>query len=91
MPPSNTKTVVEDPGNSLAFMPSIIGVTEGTTLKPDNVSDTAQTFTVTGQGVDVQTQRGGPRRSRSISRPAAPFICRFDRSLAWIATAHVKA
>lgn len=43
--PSNsvTKTVVEGPGNSFAFMPSTITVEHGATLKLDNVSDTAHT------------------------------------------------
>jgi plastocyanin len=55
MAPTTTKTVIEGPGNSFAFMPSTIKVTQGTTLKLDNVSDAAHTFTVTEQGIDVET------------------------------------
>src|SRR5262245_14479733 len=64
MPPSNTqtKTVVEGPRNAFAFMPSTITVTQGTTLKLDNVSDAAHTFTVTGRGIDVETQPGQTSR-----------------------------
>ena len=82
MPPSNAKTVVEGPGNSFAFMPPTITVTRGATLKLQNVSDTAHTFTVTGQGIDVETMPGKTAKV-TIDLPLGtyPFVCRFHESM----------
>ena len=94
VPPSNTgtKTVVEGPGNSFAFMPSTITVKQGATLKLDNVSDTAHTFTVTGQGIDVETQPGQTSQLTIDLKPGTyPFICRFHQSLGTTGTLMVKA
>lgn len=94
VPPSNTatKTVVEGPGNSFAFMPSTITVKQGATLKLDNVSDTAHTFTVTGQSIDVETQPGQTSQVTIDLPPGSyPFICRFHQSLGMTGTLMVKA
>jgi plastocyanin len=91
MPPSNTKTVIEGPGNSFSFMPSTINVKQGTTLTLKNVSDTAHTFTVTGQGIDVETQPGETSEVTIDLEPGSyPFICRFHESLGMIGTLVVK-
>jgi plastocyanin len=75
MPPSNTKTVVEG-RVSFAFMPSTVTVTQGTTLKLDNVIDSAHTFTVTGQGIDVETQPGKTSQVTIDLEPGSyPFVC----------------
>lgn len=90
--PSNTKTVVEGPGNSFAFMPSTITLSQGTTLMLKNVSDTAHTFTVTGQGIDVETQPGQTSRVTIDLQPGSyPFFCRFHQSLGMTGTLVVKA
>jgi plastocyanin len=94
VPPSNTgtKTVVEGPGNSFAFMPSTITVKQGATLKLENVSDTAHTFTVTGQSIDVVTQPGQTSQVTIDLPPGSyPFICRFHQSLGMTGTLMVKA
>ena len=94
VPPSNTgtKTVVEGPGNSFAFMPSTITVKQGASLKLDNVSDTAHTFTVTGQSIDVVTQPGQTSQVMIDLPPGSyPFICRFHQSLGMTGTLMVKA
>jgi plastocyanin len=94
VPPSNTgtKTVVEGPGNSFAFMPSTITVKQGAMLKLDNVSDTAHTFTVTGQSIDVVTQPGQTSQVMIDLPPGSyPFICRFHQSLGMTGTLMVKA
>ena len=92
MPPSNTKTVVEGPGNSFAFMPSTITVSRGATLKLQNVSNTAHTFTVTGQGIDIETQPGQTSQVTIDLEPGSyPFFCRFHQSLGMTGTLVVKA
>lgn len=91
MAPTTAKTVIEGPGNSFAFMPSTIKVTQGTTLKLDNVSDAAHTFTVTGQGIDVETQPGQTSQVTIDLPPGTyPFICRFHQSLGMTGTLVVK-
>jgi plastocyanin len=91
MPPSNTNTVIEGPGNSFALMPSTINVKQGTTLMLKNVSDTAHTFTVNGRGIDVETQPGQTSRVTIDLKPGSyPFICRFHQSLGMIGTLVVK-
>lgn len=94
MPPPNAqiKTVVEGPGNSFAFMPSTMTVTRGTTLMLKNVSDTVHTFTVTGQGIDVETQPGQTSQVTIDLKPGSyPFVCRFHESLGMTGTLVVKA
>jgi len=91
MPPP-TKTVMEGPGDSFAFMPSTITVKRGTTLELDNVSNTAHTFTVTGQNIDVETQPGQTSQVTIDLAPGTyPFICRFHQSLGMTGTLVVKA
>ena len=92
--PSNTimRTVVEGPGNSFAFMPSAITVKQGATLTLDNVSDTAHTFTVTSQSIDVETQPGQTSQVTIDLPPGSyPFICRFHQSLGMTGTLVVRA
>jgi len=89
MPPSNTgtKTVIEGPGNSFAFMPSTVNVKRGTTLMLENVSNTPHTFTISGQGIDVETQPGQTSQVTIDLKPGSyPFVCRFHQSLGMIGT-----
>ena len=87
MPSPNTKTVIEGPGNSLAFMPSTINVKRGTMLTLKNVSDAAHTFTVTGQGIDVETQPGQSSQVTIDLKPGSyPFVCRFHESAGMVGT-----
>ena len=89
--PSNAKTVIEGPGNSFAFMPSTITVKRGAMLTLNNVSDTAHTFTVTGQGIDAETQPGRTSRVTIGLKPGSyPFFCRFHQSLGMTGTLVVK-
>ena len=75
-----------------ALMPSTITVKRGTTLELDNVSNTAHTFTVTGQNIDVETQPGQTSQVTIDLAPGTyPFICRFHQSLGMTGTLVVKA
>jgi plastocyanin len=68
-------------------MPSTIHVKHGTTLVLNNVSDAAHTFTVTGQGIDVETQPGETSQVTIDLKPGTyPFVCRFHRSLGMTGT-----
>ncbi len=60
-------TVLEGPDNGFTFSPSTVTVNQGQTITLDNVSDAAHTFTVTGQGIDIETHAGqvGPGDDRS--------------------------
>ena len=87
MPNTNAKTVIEGPGNAFAFMPSTIHVKQGTTLVLKNVSNAAHTFTVTGQGIDVETQPGETSQVTIDLKPGTyPFVCRFHQSLGMTGT-----
>jgi len=73
-------------------MPSTITVKRGTTLELDNVSNTAHTFTVTGQNIDVETQPGQTSQVTIDLAPGSyPFFCRFHQSLGMTGTLVVKA
>jgi plastocyanin len=75
-------TVMEGPGNSFTFSPSTVTVTQGETITLDNVSTTAHTFTVTGQGIDVETQPGKTAQVTIDLPPGTyPFVCRFHESM----------
>lgn len=90
--PSNAKSVVEGPGNSFSFMPSTITVRQGATLTLNNVSSTAHTFTVTGEGIDVETQPGRTSQVTIDLKPGSyPFFCRFHQSLGMTGTLVVNA
>jgi plastocyanin len=77
-----TVTVREGPGNGYTFAPSTVKVNLGQTITVDNVSQVPHTFTVTGQGIDVETQPGKTSQI-TIDLPAGtyPFFCRFHVSL----------
>ena len=47
-----------------------------------NVSDTAHTFTVTGQGIDIETMPGKTAKVTIDLPPGTyPFVCRFHESM----------
>jgi plastocyanin len=75
-------TVMEGPGNSYTFSPSTVKVNEGQTIRLENVSDDAHTFTVIGQSIDVETLPGKTSRV-AIDLPPGTyrFVCRFHRSM----------
>ena len=61
-------TVLEGPDNGFTFSPSTVTVNQGQTITLTNVSDTAHTFTVTGQGIDIETMPG--KTAKGNDRPA---------------------
>jgi plastocyanin len=84
-------TVMEGPGNSFTFSPSTVTVTQGQTITLDNVSTTAHTFTVTGQGIDVETQAGKTAQVTIDLPPGTyPFVCRFHESMGMTGTLVVR-
>ena len=84
-------TVMEGPGNSYTFSPSTVTVTQGKTITLDNVSTTAHTFTVTGQGIDVETQPGKTAQVTIDLAPGTyPFVCRFHESMGMTGTLVVR-
>ena len=84
-------TVQEGPGNAFSFSPSTVTVTKGRTITLDNVSNVPHTFTVTGQGIDLETQ---PAKTSTVTinlPPGTyPFICRFHVSLGMKGTLVVR-
>jgi len=84
-------TVQEGPGNAFSFSPSTVTVTKGRTITLDNVSNVPHTFTVTGQGIDLETQPG-KTSTVTINLPPGtyPFICRFHVSLGMKGTLVVR-
>ena len=84
-------TVQEGPGNAFLFSPSTVTVTKGRTITLDNVSNVPHTFTVTGQGIDLETQPG-KTSTVTINLPPGtyPFICRFHVSLGMKGTLVVR-
>ena len=84
-------TVMEGPGNSFTFSPSTVTVKQGQTITLDNVSTTAHTFTVTGQGIDVENQPGKTARVTIDLPPGTyPFVCRFHESMGMTGTLVVR-
>ena len=84
-------TVMEGPGNSYTFSPSTVTVKQGQTITLDNVSTTAHTFTVTGQGIDVETQPGKTAQVTIDLPPGTyPFVCRFHESMGMTGTLVVR-
>jgi len=84
-------TVMEGPGNSFTFSPSTVTVTQGQTITLDNVSTTAHTFTVTAQGIDVETQPGKTAQVTIDLPPGTyPFVCRFHESMGMTGTLVVR-
>jgi len=77
---AGTTTIVQRNYN---FSPSTVTVAAGSTLLIRNATaSTAHTFTVSGHGIDVQTQ-GGTTASVAVNLPPGryPFICRFHVTL----------
>jgi plastocyanin len=85
-------TVLEGPDNGLTFSPSTVKVTQGQTITLVNVSDAAHTFTVTGQGIDIETMPGKTAKVTIDLPPGTyPFICRFHESMGMKGTLVVRS
>jgi plastocyanin len=89
--PVGTVSIREGPGNGFTFAPSTVTVHRGQTITVDNVSQVPHTFTVTGHGIDVETQPG-QTSTVTIDLPPGtyPFICRFHVSLGMKGTLVVR-
>jgi plastocyanin len=85
-------TVLEGPDNGFIFSPSTVTVHKGQTITLTNVSDTAHTFTVTGQGIDIETMPG-KTDTVTIDLPPGtyPFVCRFHESMGMKGTLVVRS
>ncbi len=84
-------TVLEGPNNGFTFSPSTLTVSQGQTITLVNVSDTPHTFTVTGQGIDVETMPGKTAKVTIDLPPGAyPFVCRFHESMGMKGTLVVR-
>ncbi|HEY6679159.1 MAG TPA: cupredoxin domain-containing protein [Actinomycetota bacterium] len=84
-------TVREGPGNGYTFAPSTVTVNRGQLITVDNVSQVPHTFTVTGHGIDVETQSGKTSQITIDLPPGTyPFICRFHVSLGMKGTLVVR-
>jgi plastocyanin len=84
-------TVLEGPDNGFTFSPSTVKVTQGQTITLVNVSDAAHTFTVTGQGIDIETMPGKTAKVTIDLPPGTyPFVCRFHESMGMKGTLVVK-
>ena len=85
-------TVLEGPDNGFTFSPSTVTVHKGQTIRLTNVSDTAHTFTVTGQGIDIETMPG-KTDTVTIDLPPGtyPFVCRFHESMGMKGTLVVRS
>ena len=85
-------TVLEGPDNGFTFSPSTVTVHQGQTITLTNVSDTAHTFTVTGQGIDIETMPG-KTDTVTIDLPPGtyPFVCRFHESMGMTGTMVVRS
>jgi plastocyanin len=85
-------TVLEGPNDGFAFSPSSLTVDQGQTITLANVSDTAHTFTVTGQGIDVETMPGKTTKVTIDLPPGTyPFVCRFHESMGMKGTLVVRS
>lgn len=89
--PVGMVTVREGPGNGYTFAPSAVTVHRGQTISVDNVSQVPHTFTVTGHGIDVETQPGKTSQITIDLPPGTyPFIRRFHVSLGMKGTLVVR-
>ena len=85
-------TVLEGPDNGFTFSPSTVKVTQGQTITLVNVSDAAHTFTVTGQGIDIETMPGKTAKVTIDLPPGTyPFVCRFHESMGMKGTLVVRS
>jgi len=85
-------TVLEGPNNGFTFSPSTVKVTQGQTITLVNVSDAAHTFTVTGQGIDIETLPGKTAKVTIDLPPGTyPFVCRFHESMGMKGTLVVRS
>jgi plastocyanin len=82
-PPASaaSATVTQGKGGQLAFSPASLTVKQGDTIAIDDVSSLPHTFTIDGQGIDVENAAG---QSQTVTISLAPgtytFICRFHVS-----------
>jgi plastocyanin len=84
-------TVLEGPDNGFTFSPSTVTVNQGQTITLSNVSDTAHTFTVTGQSIDIETMPGKAAKVTIDLPPGTyPFVCRFHESMGMKGTLVVR-
>jgi plastocyanin len=84
-------TVLEGPNNGFTFSPTTVTVNQGQTITLTNVSDAAHTFTVTGQGIDVETMPGKTAKVTIDLPPGTyPFVCRFHESMGMKGTLVVR-
>jgi plastocyanin len=85
-------TVLEGPDNGFTFSPSTVTVNQGQTITLVNVSDAAHTFTVTGQGIDIETLPGKTAKVTIDLPPGTyPFVCRFHESMGMKGTLMVRS
>jgi plastocyanin len=85
-------TVLEGPDNGFTFSPSTVTVHQGQTITLTNVSDAAHTFTVTGQGIDIETMPGKTDKVTIDLPPGTyPFVCRFHESMGMKGTLVVRS
>jgi plastocyanin len=85
-------TVLEGPDNGYTFSPSTVTVNQGQTITLTNVSDTPHTFTVTGQGIDIETMPGKTAKVTIDLPPGTyPFVCRFHESMGMKGTLVVRS
>jgi plastocyanin len=69
-----------------------VKVTQGQTIKLVNVSDAAHTFTVTGQGIDIETLPGKTAKVTIDLPPGTyPFVCHFHESMGMKGTLVVRS
>jgi plastocyanin len=84
-------SVREGPGNGYTFAPSTVTVNRGRSITVDNVSQVPHTFSVSGQGIEVETQPGKTSLITIDLPPGTyPFICRFHESLGMKGTLVVR-
>jgi len=84
-------TVLEGPDNGFTFSPSTVTVNQGQAITLSNVSDTAHTFTVTGQSIDIETMPGKTAKVTIDLPPGTyPFVCRFHESMGMKGTLVVR-
>jgi plastocyanin len=68
-----------------------VKVTQGQTITLVNVSDAAHTFTVTGQGLDIETLPDKTDKVTIDLPPGTyPFVCRFHESMGMKGTLVVR-
>jgi len=85
-------TVLEGPDNGFTFSPSTVTVHQGQAITLTNVSDTAHTFTVTGQGIDIETMPGTTDKVTIDLPPGTyPIVCRFHESMGMKGTLVVRS